>query len=126
MNLEPPPPLRKRSSTRTISKEESDRTKYPKTISARFSSAEATTPEFACNKRTEDKQTGKTANFETRCDASDDGASDKITVDSQSDDPAAVEQMIEKLRQLITKRKEKGLSENVRVEREIEISGQSV
>jgi 3-oxoacyl-ACP reductase-like protein len=120
---------------RTISRDELNRTKYPKTISASFSSARAITPDFNCNKRTEDKQTGETTNSKIWCDASDDGVSDKITVDSQSDDPVVVEEMNEKLRKLkkrvTTKRKfgretrkEKGLSENVRVEREIGMSGQ--
>lgn len=76
------PLLCKRSSTNTISKDELDRTKYPKTISASFSSGGATTPEVDRSKRTEDKQTGETTNSETRCDASDDGVSDRITVDS--------------------------------------------
>ncbi|KFZ15465.1 hypothetical protein V501_02716 [Pseudogymnoascus sp. VKM F-4519 (FW-2642)] len=133
MSLEPPP-LRKRSSTRTISIDELNRTKYPKTISASFSSAGATTPKFVCNKRTEDGKTGETTNSEIRSDATDDEVSDRITVDSQDDDPAVVERMKEELHQLKTRltaerkfgretRKEKGLRENVRVEREIGISG---
>jgi hypothetical protein len=88
------------------------------------------------SKRTEVKQTGETAKSEIRCDASDDEVSDRITVDSQSDDPAVVEQMNEKLRQLkervITERKfgretrkEKGLGENVRIERETGMWGEN-
>ncbi|KFZ19796.1 hypothetical protein V502_03463 [Pseudogymnoascus sp. VKM F-4520 (FW-2644)] len=116
-------------------RKELNRTKYSKTISASFYSARATTPKFDRNMRTEDGKTGETTNSDIRNDATDDGVSDRITVDSQSDDPAVVEQMEKELHQLKTRvtakrkfgretRKEKGIKENVRFEREIGMSGQ--
>jgi hypothetical protein len=101
MNLEPPLLSRKRSSMKTILKDDLNRTKHSKVTAASFFSAGATTPKLDRDKRTEDKTTEETISSEIR-----NRESDRITVDSKNDDPEFMKQITRDIDQWRTRRAE--------------------
>lgn len=99
MNLEPPRPLRKRSSTNTMLIDELNGTKRSKTTASSSFSVEATTRNLDCEKKTGVKTTEEPTSSKIR-----DRESDKLSVDSQEDDPEFIEKITREIEKLRTRR----------------------